>query len=95
MLAPNDRKSWGGPKDHLWAVFNMWFHMHFLRYAPPTRLLMDGHSSHYCPATIRSAAEEKVITNETKSNFVFKHSTSAAIEDALETSMPQVQCEKS
>ena len=22
---------------------------------------MDGHSSHYCPATIRSAAEEKVI----------------------------------
>lgn len=45
-------------------LFDMWFHMHFLRYAPPPRpilLLMDGHSSHYCPATIRSAAQERII----------------------------------
>ena len=37
---------------------------HFLRYAPPVRpllLLMDGHSSHYCPEAIRVAAKEKVI----------------------------------
>ena len=33
-------------------------------YAPPVRpllLLMDGHSSHYCPDAIRLAAKEKVI----------------------------------
>ena len=45
-------------------LFDMWFHMHFLRYAPlarPLLLLMDGHSSHFCPTTIRSAAQEKVI----------------------------------
>lgn len=45
-------------------LFQLWFTKHFLRYAPPTRpllLLLDGHSSHYCPATIRSAIEEQVI----------------------------------
>ena len=37
-----------GLSDKGWIdqeLFNMWFHMHFLRYAPPTRpvlLLMDG-----------------------------------------------------
>ena len=56
-----------GLSDKGWIdqqLFDMWFHMHFLRYAPPTRpllLLMDGHSSHYCPETIRSAAQERVI----------------------------------
>lgn len=36
----------------------------FLKYAPnacPLLLLMDGHSSQYCPATICLAAKEKVI----------------------------------
>ena len=45
-------------------LFDLWFTQHFLRYAPlirPLLLLMDGHSSHYCPATIRTAAKEKVI----------------------------------
>ncbi len=45
-------------------LFRLWFCKHFLRYAPPVRpllLLLDGHSSHYCPASIRFAAEEKVI----------------------------------
>lgn len=56
-----------GLSDKGWIdqeLCDMWFHMHFLRYAPPCRpllLLMDGHSSHYCPATIRSAAQERVI----------------------------------
>ena len=45
-------------------LFDLWFVRHFLHYAPPVRpllLLMDGHSSHYCPSTIKSAAKEKVI----------------------------------
>ena len=45
-------------------LFELWFSKHFLAFAPPTRpllLLLDGHSSHYNPAFIRSAAEEKVI----------------------------------
>lgn len=45
-------------------LFKVWFEFHFLRYAPPIRpilLLMDGHSSHYCPDTIFLAAKEKVI----------------------------------
>ena len=35
-----------------------------LLYAPPSRpflLLMDGHSSHYCPEVIREAAAQKVV----------------------------------
>ena len=42
-------------------LFEKWFNNHFLRYAPAARpliLLMDGHSSHYHPHTIRKAAEE-------------------------------------
>lgn len=38
--------------------------MQFLKYAPlarPLLLLMDGHSSHYCPDTVRMAAKEQVI----------------------------------
>ena len=45
-------------------LFKFWFLKHFLRYAPRTRplfLLLDGHTSHYCPDTIRLAAKEKVI----------------------------------
>ena len=45
-------------------LFQYWFLHHFLEYAPTSRpviLLLDGHSSHYCPETIKLAAEEKVI----------------------------------
>ena len=56
-----------GLSDKGWIdreLFGIWFTNHFLRYAPPAHpilLLMDGHSSHYCPDTIRMAADEKVI----------------------------------
>ena len=45
-------------------LFHLWFTKYFLLYAPPALpllLLMDGQPSHYCPATIRHAAEERVI----------------------------------
>ena len=45
-------------------LFYHWFLHHFLQYAPPTRpliLLLDGHSSHYSPATIKLVAENQVI----------------------------------
>ena len=45
-------------------LFKIWFEFHFLRYIPPVRpilLLMDGHSSHYCPDTVFLAAKEKII----------------------------------
>ena len=45
-------------------LFDLWFRKHFLRYAPTNRpilLLLDGHSSHYCPDTIKLAAEEGVM----------------------------------
>ena len=45
-------------------LFNLWFSKLFLHYAPKARpllLLLDGHSSHYCPDTIRLAAKEKVV----------------------------------
>lgn len=45
-------------------LFDLWFSNHFLRYAPlarPLLLLLDGHSSHYSPDTVRLAAREKVI----------------------------------
>jgi hypothetical protein len=45
-------------------LFGLWFKNHFLSYIPsvrPTLLLMDGHSSHHCPSTIRLAAQEQVI----------------------------------
>ena len=44
-------------------LFDLWLN-HFLRYAPPARpllLLMDGHSSHYCPTAIHSASQQQVI----------------------------------
>ena len=45
-------------------TFYKWFKGLFLRFAPSVRpllLLLDGHSSHYCPETIRLAASERVI----------------------------------
>ena len=46
------------------GLFHDWFLLHFLRYAPserPLLLLLDGHSSHYCPSTIHLAAEQGVV----------------------------------
>ena len=46
------------------SLFTKWFLNHFLTYAPKIRpiiLLMDGHSTHYCPDLIKQAATEKVI----------------------------------
>lgn len=45
-------------------LFHQWFLNHFLKYASPKQpiiLITDDHSSHYCPATIKVAAEHKVI----------------------------------
>ena len=45
-------------------IFDLWFQNHFLPYAPASRpllLILDGHSSHYNPVTIKAAAEEKVL----------------------------------
>ena len=46
------------------GLFDMWFRGIFLRYSPAARpllLLLDGHSSHYCPETIHLAASQKVV----------------------------------
>ena len=54
-----------GLSDKGWIdqeLFKLWFHHHFLWYAPTVRpllLLMDGHSSHYFPDTIHMAAKER------------------------------------
>ena len=56
-----------GLSDSGWMnqhLFCRWFKRHFLRYAPAARpllLLLDGHSSHYCPETLKLAQEEEVI----------------------------------
>ena len=56
-----------GLSDKGWMdseIFENWFTHHFLLHAPSARpllLLLDGHSSHYNPAFINRAAEEKVI----------------------------------
>ena len=56
-----------GLSDSGWInseLFELWFMHHFLPHAPAARpllLLLDGHSSHYNPAVIRKAAEEKII----------------------------------
>lgn len=45
-------------------LFDLWFDNLFLKYAPSVRpllLLMDGHSSHFCPETIRQAAKHRVV----------------------------------
>ena len=46
------------------TLFFEWFKKHFLRYIPsirPVLLLLDGHSSHYCPEFVKLAANEKVV----------------------------------
>ena len=56
-----------GLSDKGWInkeLFLGWFHKHFLLLIPKTRpvlLLLDGHSSHYCPEVIRAAAKQKVL----------------------------------
>jgi hypothetical protein len=56
-----------GLTDNGWSnaeIFNIWFHNHFLCHAlavRPLLLLLDGHSSHYNPSTVKMAAKEKVI----------------------------------
>ena len=45
-------------------LFDSWFKKHFIRYAPASRpllLLLDGHSSHYSPSTLKLAADSGVI----------------------------------
>ena len=47
-----------------YELFDVWFNNHFLRHVPTVRpilLMLDGHSSHYCPDTIRLAAKHQVI----------------------------------
>ena len=46
------------------AVFEGWFFEHFIPFAPAVRpllLLLDGHSSHYNPAVIQTAAANGII----------------------------------
>ena len=45
-------------------LFHQWFAFHFLRYAPqerPLLLLLDGHSSHFCPETVHLADEHDIV----------------------------------
>ena len=46
------------------CLFSEWFFNHFLLYAPATRpllLILDGHSSPYCPEVVRAALEQEII----------------------------------
>ena len=46
------------------TLFSAWFSEHFLPNAPSSRpliLLLDGHSSHYCPEIIKKAASEQIL----------------------------------
>ena len=46
-------------------LFHGWLKEHFLTHAVqghPLLLLVDGHSSHYDPATIRFAKEHSIVT---------------------------------
>lgn len=45
-------------------LFRDWFLQHFIPSVPsirPLLLIMDGHSSHYCPDAIRMAAKERIV----------------------------------
>ena len=45
-------------------LFQFWFEKHFLAYVPSTRpllLLLDGHSSHFCPEVVRMASDHKIV----------------------------------
>ena len=63
-----------GFSDNGWTnshLFHKWFEKQFLRYIPATRpilLLVDGHSSHYCPDTLTMAAENGIIIFALPSN---------------------------
>ena len=56
-----------GMSDKGWTdqeLFRHWLKNHFVRYAVPGRpilLLLDGHSSHYEPASVEFANEENII----------------------------------
>ena len=53
-----------GLSENGWMTRKLFIHYHFLSYAPKARpivLLMDGHSTHYCPETIHTAAANQVI----------------------------------
>lgn len=56
-----------GLSDNGWMdseIFENWFLHHFLLHAPSSRpllLLLDGHSTHYNPAFINTAAKEGVV----------------------------------
>ena len=56
-----------GLSDNGWMdseLFADWFKNHFLKHAPPLRpliLMLDGHSSHYQPNLIQTAASEGII----------------------------------
>ena len=56
-----------GMSDKGWTdqeLFFYWMTQLFVKYIPPTRpvmLLVDGHSSHYEPETIRAAAEAGIV----------------------------------
>ncbi len=56
-----------GLSDNGWMdreIFDNWFTHHFLIHAPSARpllLLLDGHSTHYNPGVVRTAAQERVI----------------------------------
>ena len=84
-------------------LFNLWFSKHFLRYAPPVRpllLLMDGHSSHFCPATIRCPPEEQghCIFSPTQHHTfdtTIRQGSLWTTKGCLETSLPPVPCQTS
>ena len=45
-------------------LFYDWFRLHFLCYASsdrPLLMLMDGHSSHFSPNTVRLAADQQIV----------------------------------
>ena len=45
-------------------LFDDWFKEHFLPHSPAARpllLIMDGHSTHYCPRVVNKALESRVI----------------------------------
>ena len=56
-----------GTSENGWmtrVLFRKWFENHFLVYIPKLRpiiLLMDGHSSHFCPELIKRAAAEQIV----------------------------------
>ena len=80
-------------------LFKHWFMDHFLKYMPSSRpllLLMDGHSSHYCPKMIRAAAAEGVVvfTLPPHSSFMSTagQGTIFSFEIGMEETCPPVCC---